>query len=92
MSKKELQRMVSENASISIKDASQYIDVVFDVIADQLFKTGEAMLPGIGKLVTKERAGRKGRNPKTGEAIDIPFKTTIKLKISKGMKDKLNNM
>ena len=45
------------------------------------------VLPGFGKLVLSERKAREGRNPQTGEAIQIPAKTTLKFRLSKGMKD-----
>jgi DNA-binding protein HU-beta len=43
--------------------------------------------PGIGKLVLVDRKARKGRNPATGESIDIPAKTVVKFKVSKVCKD-----
>jgi DNA-binding protein HU-beta len=43
--------------------------------------------PGVGKLVLVDRKARKGRNPATGETIDIPAKTVVKFKVSKVCKD-----
>jgi DNA-binding protein HU-beta len=48
---------------------------------------GEFALPGFGKLVLSQRKAREGRNPQTGETIQIPAKTTLKFRVSKGMKD-----
>ena len=45
------------------------------------------MLPGFGKLVKSERKAREGRNPATGETIQIPAKTTLKFRVGKAMKD-----
>ncbi|MDQ3252647.1 MAG: HU family DNA-binding protein, partial [Acidobacteriota bacterium] len=49
--------------------------------------SGEFSLPGFGKLVLSERKAREGRNPQTGDPIQIPAKTTLKFRVSKGMKD-----
>ena len=48
---------------------------------------GEFVLPGFGKLVRSERKAREGRNPATGETIQIPAKTTLKFRVGKAMKD-----
>jgi DNA-binding protein HU-beta len=48
---------------------------------------GEFVLPGFGKLVRSERKAREGRNPATGETIQIPAKTTLKFRVGKSMKD-----
>lgn len=48
---------------------------------------GEFTIPGLGKLVKAERKARTGRNPATGEAIQIPAKTTVKFRLAKGAKD-----
>jgi len=45
------------------------------------------VLPGFGKLVRSERKAREGRNPATGETIQIPAKTTLKFRVGKAMKD-----
>jgi DNA-binding protein HU-beta len=45
------------------------------------------VLPGFGKMVLSERKAREGRNPQTGETIQIPAKTALKFRLSKGLKD-----
>ena len=50
-------------------------------------KSGEFVIPGIGKLVKQKRAARKGHNPKTGASIKIPAKTVVKFRVSKTAKD-----
>jgi DNA-binding protein HU-beta len=50
-------------------------------------KNGSFTLPGIGKLVLQKRKARKGRNPATGEAIKIPAKTVVKMRIAKTCKE-----
>jgi DNA-binding protein HU-beta len=53
----------------------------------EIKKTGSFTLPGIGKLVLQKRKARKGRNPATGEAIKIPAKTVVKVRIAKACKE-----
>jgi DNA-binding protein HU-beta len=50
-------------------------------------QNGEFPLPGLGKLVRKDRAARMGRNPMTGEQISIPAKTVVKFRVAKAAKD-----
>ena len=52
-------------------------------------ETGVFTIPGIGKLVLSKRKVRMGRNPPTGEAIKIPAKTVVKLRVAKGLKRQL---
>lgn len=67
------------------------VDAVLISLANVTSKTlgeGEDVtIPGLLKLDTKERAARKGRNPKTGEEIDIAAKTVVSVKVLKGLAD-----
>jgi DNA-binding protein HU-beta len=51
----------------------------------QVKTSGEFVLPGFGKLTKAERKARQGRNPATGETIQIPAKTALKFRVSKGL-------
>ncbi len=64
------------------------IDALGDVAAAALVSGEEITLPGLGKLYTDKRAARKGRNPATGEPIDIAAKTVVKFGIAKALRDK----
>ena len=65
-------------------------DVMFDLFIEtikaQLEKEGKCVLTGLGTLTVKERAARRGRNPKTGEAIDIPAKKRVAFKAGAALK------
>jgi len=50
-------------------------------------KAGSFTIPGVGKLVLQKRKARKGRNPATGESINIPAKTVVKMRIAKACKE-----
>ncbi len=68
---------------LSKKTAGEIIDEVGNLAAAQTKKVGEFTIPGVGKVVKSKRKARKGRNPATGEAIKIPAKTVLKMRLSK---------
>jgi DNA-binding protein HU-beta len=72
---------------LSKKTASAVIDEIAAVAVSETKKTGSFTLPGIGKLVLVKRKARMGRNPATGEAIKIPAKTVVKMRIAKAAKE-----
>jgi DNA-binding protein HU-beta len=53
-------------------------------------QNGECIIPGFGKMVKQKRKARKGRNPATGEEIQIPAKTVAKFRLSKAAKDAIS--
>ena len=72
---------------ISKKASAAIIDEVAALAIAETKKAGSFTLPGIGKLVLVKRKARMGRNPATGEAIKIPAKTVVKMRIAKACKD-----
>ena len=74
---------------LSKKTASQIIEEVAALAVSETKKTGSFTLPGIGKLVLVKRKARMGRNPATGEAIKIPAKTVVKMRVAKACKDQI---
>ena len=65
----------------------EFFDELYNLASGQVKSNGEFVLPGFGKLVKSERKAREGRNPATGETIQIPAKTTLKFRVGKAMKD-----
>lgn len=61
-----------------------------EVVGAELNNGDSVNLPGLGILSVKERAARTGRNPKTGEAIEIPARRVVKFSPAKGLRDLLN--
>ncbi len=59
------------------------------ITRDALTRGDELTLPGIGKMTVKDRPARTGRNPATGESIEIPAKRTVRLVAAKALKDAL---
>ena len=72
---------------LSKKTAAAIIDEVATLAVSETKKTGSFTLPGIGKLVLVRRKARMGRNPATGEAIKIPAKTVVKMRVAKAAKE-----
>ncbi|WP_035186220.1 HU family DNA-binding protein [Alteribacter aurantiacus] len=87
MNKTELINAVSEKTELSKKDATNAVDAVFDVITDSLQKAEKVQLIGFGNFEVRERAARKGRNPQTGEEIEIPASNVPAFKPGKALKD-----
>jgi DNA-binding protein HU-beta len=72
---------------LSKKIASSLIDEMAGLAIAETKKVGAFTFPGIGKLVLVKRKARVGRNPATGEPINIPAKTVVKMRIAKACKD-----
>ena len=77
----------AEKFELSKKTVSSIIDGMAMLATDETKKTGAFTLPGIGKLVLVKRKARVGRNPATGEPINIPAKTVVKMRVAKACKD-----
>ena len=82
---KKLNAGMAEAAGIAKKDAAAALDALVNM-AYQGARDGFT-IPGLGKLVLAERLARKGRNPATGEIIDIPAKKVVKFRLAKAAKD-----
>jgi len=72
MNKQELVNAVADRTEISKKNSDSIIGAVFDVITEALGKGEKVVLPGFGTFQVKDRAARVGRNPQTGDEIQIP--------------------
>ena len=90
MNKNELISAVSENSGLSKNDASTAVEAVFDAISNSLAKGDEVRLVGFGTFSVAKRKASTGRNPRTGEPMNIPASTQPKFKAGKGLKDSVN--
>ena len=90
MNKAQLIASMAEKADTSQATASRTLDALLESITDSL-KSGEAVsLVGFGSFTVSKRAARSGRNPRTGEAINIPAANVPKFSGGKGLKDAVN--
>jgi nucleoid DNA-binding protein len=90
MKNQELIDRIADEAVMSKADTARVMNAANDVIAEALKRGDDIMLRGVGKLQSVTRKGRKSRNPKTGEEIDVPPRKTVVLRASKVIKEKLN--
>lgn len=90
MTKADLVESVAKEAEMTKKDAEQLVEIVFDSIVSTLNKGEKIELRGFGSFRVRYRNARKGRNPKTGEAVSIPAKRVAYFKPGKDLKELIN--
>ena len=91
MTKADIVEQVSLEAEMTKKDAEQLVEIVFDSIIEALNKGEKVELRGFGSFRTRQRGARKGRNPKSGAAVDIPAKRVAYFKPGKELKEIIND-
>ena len=87
MTQSEVINHFAEKFGMKRAQVKEIFDEVANLAQNEVKTNGEFVLPGFGKLVLSQRKAREGRNPATGETIQIPAKTTLKFRVGKGMKD-----
>jgi len=87
MTQAQLVRSIAESCQLSNKAAKQILDTLAATAIKEVKKSGAFVVPGLGKLVRVERKARIGRNPATGETINIPAKKVVKFRVTKAVKD-----
>ncbi|MFL5845512.1 MAG: HU family DNA-binding protein [Solirubrobacteraceae bacterium] len=90
MTKQELAQKVADNADLGSGDARKAVDAVFDAIASELQNGGEVAVSGFGKFSVSDRSAREGRNPATGETIQIAASKAAKFSAASALKKQLN--
>ena len=90
MNKTELIAAIAAKANLSKKDAEEALKAFTDVVAEELVKGEKIQLVGFGTFEVSERAAREGRNPQSGEVMNIPASKSPKFKAGKALKDKVN--
>ena len=90
MNKTELVAAIAEQAEISKKDAEKALKAFTDVVAEELKKGEKIQLVGFGTFEVREREARTGKNPRTGEAIEIAASKAPAFKAGRGLKDAVN--
>ncbi len=90
MNKNDLVASVADDAGMSKSDAARAVDSVFDTITSSLRKNDDVRLVGFGTFTVTKRAASEGRNPRTGEKIQIKASMQPKFRAGKALKDALN--
>lgn len=96
MNKTDLVKVVKETVSetlegVTLKDTTIFVDATIKAIQDAVVAGEKVQLVGFGTFETTERAARTGRNPQTGETLDIPASKSPKFKAGKAFKDAVKN-
>ena len=87
MTKSQLLNVMAEKTGLQKKDVANFLDEYAALAYKEVKTGGEFVVPGFGKLVKAHRKARMGRNPATGEAIQIKAKTVVKFRLAKAAKD-----
>ncbi|GBR07804.1 HU family DNA-binding protein [Acetobacter oeni] len=90
LNKQELVTIIADEVDLPKAKAGEVVDAVFAAIEKALKQKQEVRLVGFGSFVTAHRKATKGRNPRTGEEIDIPASTSVRFKPGKTLKDAVN--
>lgn len=91
MTKSELiTRLAAQNPSLYHRDIERLVNTIFDTITEALVVGDRVELRGFGAFSLREREGRMGRNPRTGEAVSVNAKRMPFFKMGKGMRERLN--
>lgn len=85
-----LQELSKQSPGMRGEEIERVVDVFFDEIAKRLAEGGRVELRGFGAFSTRERDARKGRNPRTGDAVEVPGKRVPYFKPGKDMRLRLN--
>jgi DNA-binding protein HU-beta len=82
-----VEQLAASNEGVSKKALKEIVDGVFTAITDSLTKGETVRINGIGTFKVKERAARTGRNPKTGEPLEIAASKAVSFSAAKGLKE-----
>ena len=87
MTKSALLQAMADKTGMTKKDVASFLEKMVELAYVEVKKSGEFVVPGMGKMVKVNRKAREGRNPATGEAIKIPAKTVVKFRVAKAAKE-----
>ncbi len=87
MNKSELVEAIAQGSGVTKVDANRVLDVFMSTVTETLQKGDQVVLPGFGSFSTGNRSARTGRNPQTGETIQIKASRVAKFKAGKTLKE-----
>jgi len=90
MNKNELADRIASTADLGAGQAKDVVDKTLETISDELARGGEVSLAGFGKFSVSQRSARQGRNPATGQPIQIPASRAAKCSAASALKGRLN--
>ncbi len=90
MTKQDMINRMATNARISKAAAGRALETYIQAVGEELKETGKLSLVGLGTFRCVQLKARTGRNPKTGNAIDIPARKVVRFRAGKGLSDVVN--
>jgi DNA-binding protein HU-beta len=90
MTKQEIAKVIADNAGITLAAAFKAINTVTDLLVDEVKTKGRFVLAGVGVFTRTERVAHTGRDPRTGEPIQVPEKKAVKFKAAASFKQAVN--
>ena len=90
LTKMDIIQKIADECGFSKLEASEYVELFFDVIKDALEKGENVRISGFGNFILRDKRQRIGRNPQTGEAIQISPRRVMSFKISQILKEAMN--
>ncbi len=85
-----VKKLEADNPELKTEEVERIVDIFFNQIIQRLAEGGRVELRGFGAFSTRERAPRKGRNPRTGDSVDVPSKRVPYFKPGKEVRERLN--
>ena len=85
-----IERLTEKDPDLSHQAATRIVDVIFGEIVDALSRGDRVEIRGFGRFSTVVLDARTGRNPRTGEAVEVKAKRAIRFRLGKGLRDRLN--
>ena len=91
MNKKEFIDAISTTSKLTKVDSETALNAVISCLTDLLAQGDSIVLPGFASISVKDRAARTGRNPSTGQALEIPASKTVSFKVGSKLKEAVNS-
>jgi DNA-binding protein HU-beta len=91
MTKNELAEQIAGKTGLATSQARQVVEAAIEIVSNELAAGGEVALAGFGKFSVSHRAARQGRNPSTGETIQIAASKAAKFSAASQLKKQLNS-
>ena len=92
MTKRDMAKAIADETGISQVQATAIVQRIFDSITETLLSEGRIELRNFGVFEVKERKPRRARNPRTGEAVDVPGKRVVVFKPGREMEERVGRL
>ncbi len=89
INRKKLTEILIQETNFLAKECSDFVDILFETIAETLERGEEVKISGFGVFRVREKRARKGRNPKTGEKMELSARRVVKFKTSTVVRKKM---